>query len=196
MFANRYTALIDACSLVSVLRRNTLLSLAEAEFYRVRWSDKILLETQRAISKILDKKGYQDHSERAEKSVCDMQSAFTEAMVDNYEHLYGSLPDLPDPNDAHVIAAAIKAKADVIVTENIRDFPDQLVSDFGLEIITADAFITDTMTLHMPSAISAIRCMRMRFQNPQITPELLITKYEDSGLMLTAEILSDHVDNL
>lgn len=54
MFANRYTAFIDACTLVSVWRRNLLLTLAEAEFFRVRWSERVLDETERAIARLLD----------------------------------------------------------------------------------------------------------------------------------------------
>ena len=59
MFANRYTAFIDACTLASALRRNLLLTLAEAEFFRVRWSVQVLDETQGAIESILTDKGCQ-----------------------------------------------------------------------------------------------------------------------------------------
>jgi len=51
---NRFTALIDASTLAGVLRRNLILSLAEAELFRVRWSDKIMEETVGAIAKITD----------------------------------------------------------------------------------------------------------------------------------------------
>ncbi len=50
MFANRFTVLVDACSLVSALGRNTILSLAEAELFRVRWSEEILRETELALA--------------------------------------------------------------------------------------------------------------------------------------------------
>ena len=53
MFANRFTAFVDACTLASALKRNLLLTLAEAEFYRIRWSAIVLEETQKAIEKIL-----------------------------------------------------------------------------------------------------------------------------------------------
>ncbi|GGC16600.1 hypothetical protein GCM10011494_39380 [Novosphingobium endophyticum] len=60
MFANRYTAFIDACTLVSVWRRNLLLTLAEAEFFRVRWSNKVMEETERAIVRLLEERGLPD----------------------------------------------------------------------------------------------------------------------------------------
>ncbi len=50
MFANRYTAFIDACTLAGTLKRNLLLTLAEAEFFRVRWSEQVLDETEAAIA--------------------------------------------------------------------------------------------------------------------------------------------------
>lgn len=79
MFANRYTALIDACTLVSVWRRNLLLTLAEAEFFRLRWSEKILSETEGAISHMLKERGLPDYAVRAKRSVDGMQAAFPEA---------------------------------------------------------------------------------------------------------------------
>lgn len=56
MFANRFTAFIDACSLAGALKRNLLLTLAEAEFFRLRWSIKVLDETEAAIAKFFDQK--------------------------------------------------------------------------------------------------------------------------------------------
>lgn len=60
MFANRFTAVVDACVLCSPLKRNVILSLAEAELFRVRWSDEILDETEKAIEILLDKLEYED----------------------------------------------------------------------------------------------------------------------------------------
>jgi hypothetical protein len=60
LFANRFTALVDACSLAGTLTRNLLLTLAEADFFRLRWSDAILGETESAIRDILTKKGVSD----------------------------------------------------------------------------------------------------------------------------------------
>lgn len=64
MFANRYTALIDACVLVSAPRRDLLLTLAEAEFFRVRWSRNIISETQSALRNIFAERGVEDHNPR------------------------------------------------------------------------------------------------------------------------------------
>lgn len=84
MFANRYTAFIDACTLASALRRNLLLTLAEAEFFFVRWSLAVLDETERAIGGILQAKGFgpADANERTARARRAMETAFEEAIVD------------------------------------------------------------------------------------------------------------------
>lgn len=64
MFANRYTALVDACTLVSAPRRDLLLTLADAEFFRVRWSQRILDETRSALDKIFIERKIESASDR------------------------------------------------------------------------------------------------------------------------------------
>jgi hypothetical protein len=86
MFANRFTALADACVLASVLKRNLLLSLAEAKFFRVRWSEKILDATERAIAEMYVKRQAADAQERAARSRSAMERAFKDAIVTDYEH--------------------------------------------------------------------------------------------------------------
>ncbi len=88
MFANRFTALADACTLAGALKRNLLLTLAEAEFFRLRWSAPILDETQAAIGKILTEKGVPDAAERAKRARASMERAFEEAMVSDSRFSY------------------------------------------------------------------------------------------------------------
>ncbi|MCJ9699917.1 MULTISPECIES: hypothetical protein [unclassified Bradyrhizobium] len=76
MFANRFTAFVDACSLASALKRNLLLSLAEAEFFRLRWSTRVLGETEAAIEEILSGKGFDDAKARAKQARASMEAAF------------------------------------------------------------------------------------------------------------------------
>ena len=122
MFANRYTAFIDACTLARVLPRNLLLSLAEADFFRVRWSGQVLDETERAISGMLHKRGntIEEAQEKAEHQIQQMRAAFEDAEVVDFEHLLPVASDLPDANDAHVLAAALKTQAAAIVTRIFR----------------------------------------------------------------------------
>jgi predicted nucleic acid-binding protein len=196
MFANRYTALVDACSLVSVWRRNLLLSLAEAEFFRLRWSQTILDETERALAKLHRQRGNLDGDTRARAAVAAMTKAFPEAMVDDFAQLLANPLGLPDPDDEHVIAAAVKTQAQAIVTENISDFPAELLGKLNLEARTADAFIADTIALEEGLAIPAIRNMRLRLKRPEMDASDLLRSFEAHGLFETVSVLTQHIGSI
>lgn len=196
MFANRYTALIDACSLVSVMRRNLLLSLAEAEFFRVRWSEPILVETERALHRLHADRGHADAEQRAKKAVEAMKAAFPEALVTGLDLLESARYCLPDADDEHVLAAAVKTQAQALVTENLSDFPESILSQLNIEARNADQFIADTIALDEGRAVAAIRRMRARLQRPEIGPEELLRLLEAHGLMETASVLSSHIGSL
>jgi hypothetical protein len=100
VIANRFTALVDACSLVGALKRNLLLTLAEAEFFRLRWSEPILAGTERAIKDILSAKGLADAAERARRARESMETAFEDALVTDFEALVPACQELPDKSDA------------------------------------------------------------------------------------------------
>lgn len=196
MFANRFTALVDACSLAGALNRNLLLTLAEAEFFRVRWSATILDETERAIGRILTGKGAADVTMHAAKARRAMERAFEEAMVEDFDAFLCVCRGLPDPGDAHVLAAALKTKAATIVTENVKHFPLEILSPMGLEIRTADDFIADTIELDPGRAVAAIRNMRERLNKPSKTAQTLLLDMEAVGLVETVGVLRSHEASL
>jgi predicted nucleic acid-binding protein len=196
MFANRFTVLIDACSLFSPLTRNLLLSLAEGEFFRLRWSGEILDEVERAIARSYAQKGLADGVERAGRARGAMERAFEEANVTGYAALLSDLVELPDPNDAHVIAAALKTRASVIVTENLKHFPQRILKPLDLEAKKADDFIADTIDLDVGRAIPVIRRMRQRLNRPAKTAEALLLDMEASGLTQTVDSLRAHLLSL
>jgi len=193
MFANRFTAVIDACVLCSPLKRNLILSLAEAELFRVRWSDEIMDEMEKAITIILSKKDHDDAVERAAQARNIMNQAFAEARVVEYEHHGNGIGRLPDEGDRHVIAAAIKSKADIIVTENLKDFPRKVLANYGIEAKSSDEFIADAIDLSPLLAIDAIKRMRLRLDRPEKTLEVLLLDMEKTGLTQSADQLRDSV---
>jgi predicted nucleic acid-binding protein len=196
VFANRFTALIDACSLASTLKRNLLLTLAEAEFFRVRWSAQILDETERAIARMAMAKGYADAAQRGAHARTAMERAFEDAAVGDFEPLLGACARLPDPGDAHVLAAAMKTQAAMIVTENLRDFPAEVLGPLNIEAKSADAFLADTINLDVGRAVAALRIMRERFSRPALTPDELLLKMEAEGLSETVDVLRAHSQSL
>lgn len=198
MFANRYTAFIDACALARVLPRNLLLSLVEADFFRVRWSGQVLDETERAISGMLKKRGnpIETAKEKATHQIQQMRAAFEDAEVVNFQHLLPIANDLPDPKDSHVLAAALKTQAAAIVTDNLKDFPAHILDSLNIEARSSDDFIADTIALDTGRAVSTIRRMRERFKRPELTPEEFLLSLEVANLLATADSLRPLLDSL
>lgn len=196
MFANRFTAFVDACVLVGTLKRNLLLTLAEAEFFRLRWSTRVLEETEAAIGKILASKGISDAASRAAKARGAMERAFEEANVSDFDEFMPACRNLPDESDAHVLAAALKTQAATVVTDNLKHFPEDRLAELNMEVRSADAFIADTIALDPGRAVAAIRRMRERFNRPEKSAEALLLDMEAEGLVETVDMLRPYVATL
>ncbi|WP_282611237.1 PIN domain-containing protein [Pelagibius sp. Alg239-R121] len=180
--ADRFTVVLDANVIAGALTRNILLSLAEAGLYRPRWSAQILDEFERYFIKRYD------DAEGAIRQRANMENAFPEALVTDYEQLIDALT-LPDPHDRHVLAAAIQTRAALIVTDNLRDFPSDDLAKFEIEAIGLDHFLADALDLAGIEAIAALRKMRERFNVPEIDADVLLSKIEQLKLLETAAIL-------
>lgn len=144
-------------------------------------------ETEIAITKLLTKR-YDDAATRSERAVKAMLTAFPEAMVLNHESFLGAA-NLPDPDDQHVLAAALKTRASMIVTENVKDFPSSTLASLNLEAKTADEFIADAVDLDPNLAIGALRDMRQRLKNPNLTSNEMLARMESVGLASAASVL-------
>lgn len=195
MRANRYTATIDACVLAGALPRNMVLSLAAAGFFRPRWSGEIMAETGRAICAIHRRQGIVDPEGVAFRHCDAMRRAFPEAMTEGYEKLV-PVCNLPDPQDRHVLAAAVQARASVIVTDNIRHFPKDALDTFDIIVSTADDFLADVIDLDAPGAVAALRTVRLRFRKPELDAERLLLKMEGAALSRTASLLMSEIESL
>jgi len=93
---------------------------------------------------------------------------------------------MPDPDDAHVLAAAIAGHADCIVTVNMRHFPDAVVAPYGIEVVDPEKFIINQWDLDQLAAVAAFKRMRARWKKPQATPEDFAHALERGGLPATA----------
>ena len=102
----------------------------------MRWSAQVLAETERAIETILTGKDYDsaDAKDRAARARRAMETAFEEALVDDYEDLTCACDGMPDHNDIHVLAAALKTQAATIVTENLKDFPERVLAPLNIAV--------------------------------------------------------------
>ena len=142
-----YAAVLDANVLVPGALCDTLLRLAEDGFYRPLWSQRILLEVRDAVLRIRPELPI----ERVQHRVDTMARVFEDATVTGWEQVAAGL-DLPDPDDRHVLAAAITGGAQAIVTFNLTDFPETALTARGLQARHPDDFLLDQLDL-FPSRV-------------------------------------------
>ncbi len=121
------TAVYDANVLYSAVHRDLLMFLALSRSFQACWSDEIHEEWMRSL--LCNEPGLS--RERLERTRRMMDEHVDDCLVEGYESLIDTL-DLPDPNDRHVLAAAIHAGAKIIVTFNLGDFPKSALAPYGI----------------------------------------------------------------
>lgn len=182
----RYAAVLDACALVPIALADTLLRLAEKGLYRPLWSERILTEAQQATREI-------HPGISVDKRYADMREAFADALVTGWEPLEHGIT-LPDADDRHVVAAAIRAGAQAIVTFYLRDFPAVSLSPLGLEAVGPDAFLLDQLDLSPPTVLQAITEQAGQTTQPRLSPSELLILLGRAGVSGFAEQLQRLLD--
>lgn len=159
--------------------------------FRARWTEEIHDEWTRNL---LANRNDLDATQ-LQRTVELMNIAVPGCLVENYDCMIESL-ELPDPDDRHVLAAAIKCQADVIVTNNLKDFPEDVLSKFEIEAQSPDTFLSHLFDLNSPAFCSAVRQQRERLKNPEYTAEELLDVFYNQGLPLTITKLKEVIDLL
>jgi hypothetical protein len=156
-----FTALYDACVLYPAPLRDLLMHLAITDLFRARWTDQIHEEWIRnVLANRPDLKRPQ-----LERTRRLMNIHVLDCLVTGYEGLIDGLK-LPDADDRHVLAAAVRAGADVIVTYNLDDFPRKALDPLGIEPQHPDVFVTHLLDLDAPIVCAAARRQRQSLKNP------------------------------
>jgi len=119
-----------------------------------------------------------------------MDAALPDACVSGYAHLIEVLT-LPDPDDRHVLAAAVRAKAQVIVTFNERDFPADALAGYGVVAQHADVFLRHLVNLQPALVRARIEQMLQDWRHPPNTPQTFIHTLERASLPQTAAALRE-----
>ncbi|WP_082458876.1 PIN domain-containing protein [Pedobacter sp. Leaf216] len=135
----RFKAVLDTNVIFPIEIRDLLFWFAHYELYTPKWSQNIFDEWKR----VMVRKGISENE--ALKRVSRATQAFPDALVHNYDGLIADLR-LPDEDDRHVLAAAIRTNANVIVTNNLKDFPEEYLDSFGLKVKSSDYFLTDIVS--------------------------------------------------
>lgn len=178
----RFTCVLDTNVIYPLDVRDVLLWFAYFDLYTPKWSKTIFSE----LEEVMLRKGIA--RETITKQMGRMQEAFPDAMVHNYEELIGQLT-LPDSKDCHVLAAAIKANANLIVTNNLKDFDQGYLSKFGLSAKSPDDFITDTIDLNQDRAVEAFNEMVANRTNPPLDQYQVLDILRARGLTNAANFL-------
>lgn len=178
-----FAAVLDTSVLWPSLQRDFLLSLAVENLYRPLWSSAILEELRYAdVRKQIAKSVPEDQAlAHAARLVEQMRSAFDDAEVAHWEPHEGTF-GLPDPNDEHVLAAALVGGAGAVVTENLKHFPEDKMPR-GIQVIPAREFAADAVAVDPQRALTALTMMsRRRRRPPEPVDQLLATLRERYGM--------------
>jgi predicted nucleic acid-binding protein len=157
---------LDTCVLLKPYLCDSLLSIAETGIYRPLWSPAVLDELRRNLTR----RGLDD--KQVGHRLDQMNEAFPDAQVTGYQALIAQMTN--HPKDRHVLAAAVRGDAEILVTENLRDFPGDSVNLFGLEVVTQDAFLLDQLDLAPADVLAALRRQVSRYRREPRTVEALL----------------------
>lgn len=177
----------DANVLYPAPLRDLLMHLALTGLFRARWTEEI---HQEWMHNVLANRPDLTQSQ-LERTRDLMNRAVPDCLVTGYELLIPSLT-LPDPADRHVLAAAIRARADAIITCNLKDFPGAILEGYATEALHPDDFVLDLLDLDTPRVLGAVKNQRLGLKNPAKTAEELLELLKLQGLPRSVAMLEEH----
>ena len=149
-----FAVVYDACTLYPAPLRDLLMRLAQSGIVRARWSERILDECFRNIA---------------------------DCLVTGYEEIERAV-DLPDADDRHVVAAAIRCGAQTIVTYNLKDFPNGSLAPFGIEAKHPDDFVLDAIGINMQTVMKSVAEQSDALRSQPVSIVQLLDTLRDRGL--------------
>lgn len=163
-------AILDACVLYPMYLRDTLLRAAESGLYEARWSPDILAEVRRnLVEDVLTEP-------QAERLIGALHLAFPEALVEGYEDLIPAMRN--QEKDRHVVAAAVRAGAHVVVTDNLRDFPLETLTPYHLAAVSSDQFLCRIFHIDPERMGDIVREQAASYRNPPRSVEDVLRRLD------------------
>jgi len=184
-----YTVLLDSNVLYPAPMRDILLQLALTDLFRAKWTAEIHREWIEALLRS------EPHRDRAflERTRNLMDQNIRDCLVSGYEAFIPQI-ELPDPDDRHVLAAAIVGRCDMIVTQNLRHFPEAALAPYAIEAQHPDVFLCNQLDLAPGVFCGAIRKVRARLKNPPYPVDDYLANLRQVGLVATASELEQFVE--
>jgi len=171
--------------LYSATLRDSLMWLSQTDLFKARWTDDIHREWITALVK-------QGHDPVKLERIRELMDRHVlDAKIVGYETLIPAL-ELPDPNDRHVLAAAIRSNADAIVTFNLKDFPKEALSPYDVEVIHPDDFIVYQIEFSPERTCDAFKRQRTTKSRPPLSVEDMLHQLRRCGLPQTAQALEQY----
>lgn len=177
MISSNFVVILDANVLYPAPLRDLLLTLATKNLFRAKWTDRINEEWK---INLLNSRSDLD-PQKVDRTIELMNLAVPDCLVNGYEDLASSIK-LPDENDRHVFAAAIAANAQVIVTFNLRDFPEDSLNSFDIEAQNPDDFLLHLLSLNRDKVLDALDEMRGRLRNPRKSEEEFMVTLKNQNI--------------
>ena len=169
MQATGLIVVYDACVLYPAPLRDFLMWLALTDLFQAKWTDKIHEEWMNNVLKNRPDLTYK----QLERTKQLMNQNVRDCLVTGYEQLIDEL-ELPDADDRHVLAAAIKSDAEVIVTFNLKDFPSEYIGRYGIKAQHPDDFILNLINLNSELVCQAFKNQLTTLKNPPMTSDQLL----------------------
>jgi len=181
-----FTVVYDACVLYPAPLRDFLMRLAVTGAFRARWTERIHEEWTRAVLE-----NHPDRGEALARTRALMNEAVPDCLVDGYEAVAQGIV-LPDPGDVHVLAAAIRCGASVIVTFNLKDFPAAVLAPYGIEAQHPDEFTDYLFDLHPAAVVEAASRQRASLKHPPMDVDRYLDNLLRQGLTQTVKNLAGY----
>lgn len=162
------SGVLDTCVLFPSLTRDTLLTLATFDLYAPMWSQDILGELERNLMDNLSS------PPNVKRLLGEMTREFPDALIVGYAEL---IPQMTcHPKDAHVLAAAVRADASVLVTSNLSDLPKESVAPHGVTVLSPDSFSLELLRVTPERVIQAVAAQAARYRKPPLSALELLEK--------------------
>jgi predicted nucleic acid-binding protein len=182
---------LDACTLYPAALRDVLMRLAVHGVIFARWTDAIHDEWIEAV--LRDRPDLNRGRLQRTRELMDLHAE--DCLVTGYEQRIQDL-DLPDADDRHVLAAAIEAEANMILTWNLRDFPEAVLVGHGLRATTPDELLTGLIMDYREVMIAVLREARLSLKEPPLTAAEYLATLRNQGLTQTCALLAPFLHEL